>query len=357
MELLVPILLGVIILASFFVAYLSAQSWPVYQVVLVVFVLLGGVVFFYLGARTLATHESWGKKVVELRQQIQASEQERLQLIGGEQDQTGQLQPGVIPRLRRELEVLVSDRGGALYDVPVESVKNDTATLTMPRPDHGLVANSVVFVFDQIAPSEGGRFLGEFKVVAAAENSPAVQVTPNLPLTEAQSKRLAASKGPWTLYSTMPVDDAELFAGMEEAARQALVPKESLTEYANKDRKLRDYETFFRENYVQRSLINDAIAKTTSNVQRTEAAVEETKREIAYRTTEQGNLKADLEKFQLESREIAAYRKTLEGMLTDLRGKLKTTYLDNRSKAAQLTDWQLKAAEEIDRRTETAAAR
>jgi hypothetical protein len=357
MELLVPILLGVIILASFFIAYLSAQSWPVYQVVLVVFVLLGGVVFFYLGARTLATHKSWGEKVALLEKQIQEEEQKRLELVGGDQNLTGQFQPGVIPKLQRELEVLVSDRGGALYDVPVESVKDGTAQLTFKGPDHGLVPNSVVFVFDQVAPAEGGRYLGEFKVVTAAENSPAVQIAPNLPLTAAQAKRLATSKGPWTLYSTMPIDDAELFAGMDEATRGALVPKESLAEYANKERKLRDYETFFRENYVQRSLINDAIEKTTSNVQRTEAAVEETKREIAYRTTEKGSLQADLEKFQLESREIATYRKTLEGMLTSVRGKLKATYLENRAKAAELTNWQLKAAEEIDRRSDTAAAR
>ena len=72
MDLILPIVLGVLILASFFVAYMSAKTWQVYQVVLVVFIFLGTVAFFYLGARTLATHKAWGELVLDLEQKIQA---------------------------------------------------------------------------------------------------------------------------------------------------------------------------------------------------------------------------------------------------------------------------------------------
>ncbi len=356
MEMIVPILLGVILLASFFVAYLSSQTWPIYQTVLVAFIVIIAVVFFYLGARTLATHKAWGEKVAQLQNEIRTQEQQRLELVGGDQGPTGQMVTGEIPKLKQQLEVLVANRGGALYDIPVEGVKDGVATVTMSAPEHGLVPNSVVFVFDQTPLAEGGRYLGEFKVSGVTEKSPAVQLTPNLPLTPAQAQRLATAKGPWTLYSTMPTDDAKMFADLDEPTRQALLPAESLAEYAKADRPLRDYETFFHDDYVQQSLLNDTIAKITSNIQRTEAAVEETQREIAYRDTEKGNLQSDLSNFQRELKAIAAYEKTLTAKLAELRTSLKDTYLKDRQMAAELTTNQFRAAEEINERTATAAA-
>ena len=75
MALVLEILFGVAILASFFVAYMSAKTWPIYQAVLVAFLFLGSVAFFYLGARTLATHRYW-------RNQVKARETELLGLEG-----------------------------------------------------------------------------------------------------------------------------------------------------------------------------------------------------------------------------------------------------------------------------------
>jgi hypothetical protein len=351
MDLILPILLGLTILASFFIAYMSSKTWPIYQTVLVVFVFLACVGFFYLGARTLATHKSWGELVRRLEQETQSAEQQTVELRGGEQNAQGQAVSGAIPKLKQELEVLVSTRGGMLADVAVDSVEDSVAQLTLKSPDHGLVADSVLFVFDQKPLTEGGRYLGEFKVVKAEEGSPAVQIAPNLPLTDAQSKRLAASKGPWTLYTSMPIDDAGLFADLDEPTRQALLPKESLAEYANRERKLRDYELFFHENFVQRSLLADAISKLTSNIQRIGAAAQETLREVGYRETERGNLQADLKRFQFEVRTIAAYQKKLEDMLARLQQSLKAVFVDNHRMAALLTVEQLKAVDEINERT------
>lgn len=351
MDLILPIVLGLMILASFFVAYMSAKTWPIYQAVLVAFILLGTVAFFYLGARTLATHKAWGELVRRLEQETQTAQQQTLELVGGEQNAQGQPVEGVIPQLKHELEILVSNRGGALFDVAVDSVKDGVAQLTLGSPEHGLVPNMVLFAFDGLPLAEGGRYLGEFKVVAAAEDSPAVQIAPNLPLTEEQSKRLGAAKGPWNLYTSMPIDNGALFAALDEPTRAALLPKESQAEYADRERKLRDYELFFHDHFVQASLLDDAIRKTSSNIERTEAAAKETAREIAYREAEKTNLQADLEKFRYEARAIADYEKSLETMFAGVRQSLKTAYFDNRKLAAALTDAQLNAAEAIDRRT------
>ncbi len=213
----------------------------------------------------------------------------------------------------------------------------------------------MVFAFDEKPASEGGRYLGEFKVTEATADSPAIKLTPNLPLNDAQGQRLAAAaKDKWTLYTTMPRDDAQPFVDLDDAARQAMLPPESVGEYAKADRQLHDYYTIFHEDFVQRGLLSNAIDRVQTNVARTEAATQEAVREAGYRDAEKGNLQSDLEGFQSEVKAIAAYQTSLETLLADVRQRLKDTYVENRRAAATLTSEQLKAAEEIDRRTRAA---
>lgn len=356
MALVFEIVLGVLILASFFVAYMSSRSWPIYQVILAEFVFLGALAFMYLGARTLATHSNWRKLVKDREGQLADLERQIKETReGGPLDPTsGKPNPLGVRQLRDQLQRLAIDRGGVIYDVVVDGVKEGSVQLTLQSPDHGLVPNTVLFAFDQGKLEEGGRYRGEFKVTTAAENSPAIQVVPNLPLTEAQTKALATAKGPWTLYTTMPIDDAALFASMDDATRGPLVPKDQLAEYAKADRPLRDYEQFFHENFVQQSLLKDAISKLNNNIARTESDVKEANGEIAYRQTELANLQADLEKFQHEQKAIAAYAQTLSRQYDQLRESLKATFVSARSRAGELTAEQLRAAAEIDQQSAAA---
>lgn len=380
-------ILALAVLASFFAAYMSAQNWPIYQSVLVAFIFVGALVFFYLGARTLATHKAWRELVNSQKQEV-ASLESQLLPLGGGMSPEGQLVAGEIPELKHRLAMLASVRGGVYYDVSADSVKDGVVQLTLKPPApkvpdanaadqpepaqpapaekpvgpvaHGMVPNMVLFAFDQKPISEGGRYLGEFKVVQAAENSPTVQIAPNLPLTEAQRKQVeAAIKGTWTLYTTMPADSAAVFAGLDAERRQTLLPPEIAAEYAQADRALRDYQIFFHDNHLQRSLIADAIAKTTTKTERTVEATKQSVAEAKYRETEKGNLGADLEKFRFEVGAIAKYEKSLEQLLALVHEKLRATYIENRRAATMLSREQLKAEEEINRRTtaSTQAAR
>ncbi len=357
MALALEIVLGLAILGSFYVAYMSAKVWPVYQAILVAMVFLGSVVFMYLAARTLATHNAWRTLAKRQQAELETVEQQRRELVdGGKMDEKGQPNPLGIRQLKEELYKRAVDRGGALFDVTVEGVKDGVVQLVLKSPEHGLVPKMVLFAFDQTPFEEGGRYQGEFKVVSVGEGTPNVQVAPNLPLTEAQAQRLAAAKGPWTLYTTMPVDDAALFATVDDATRQALLPKSSLQEYAKGDRKLRDYEYLFHENFVQRTKLTDSIAELTSNIDRMTADTKQTDEEAAYRTTEKGSLQVDLEKFEQERKAIAAYRQALEKLFGQTRDALRARFAANRQMDSELTASQLKAAREIDARGEKAAA-
>ncbi len=350
MALVLEIVLGLMVLASFYVAYMSAKTWQIYQVVLVVFVFLGAVVFFNMAALTLATHRAWRTAVIQRETELAAVTKQTQEILGnGAVDSAGQPPKG-IRQLKQEVQKLAMDRGGVLYDVAVGGVKNGVVDLTLKSPEHGLVPNAVLFAFDEAKFEAGGRYQGEFKVVAVGEGEKAntVQVAPNLPLTETQSQRLAASKGPWTLYTTMPIDDVAVFANLDDKTKSALLPPASLSEYAAPDRKLRDYELLFHDNYIQRSLLSDDISRITSNIDRTTADVKEATGEIAYRETEKGSLQADLEKFRYEQTAIAAYQKTLELLFARVRGSLKSKFVENKQFAAELTADQWKAAEEIN---------
>ncbi len=399
------VLLGILVLGLFgsiYVAFMSSQTWPIYQTVLVVFVFIAALAFFYLGARTLATHRNWRELYERNQQQATTLEGQLLPLVGGVDPQGTGIE-GEIPTLKNELALAINARGGGVYynvkgnawqdgvlqvtlsppgklppqpaapaapadasgEVPAEEpvAEAPPADGTAPAEGeakpftHGLVANTVLFVFEQKPAKEGGRYLGEFKVVEAAPDNPGAKLAANLPPTEAQAKHLAtAVPGTLVLYTTMPPDDAAVFAKMDPAARQALLSADTAEEYAKADRPLRDYHAFFHENFVQRGLLADTISQTTSNIQRIEAAAAETTKEAGYRETEKGHLASDLEKFQMEVKAIAAYEQSLVGLLAQVRDQMKATFLENRKAAETLTREQLKAAEEINRRTNVAAS-
>ena len=119
-------ILALAILASFYAAYMSAQNWPIYQVVLVAFIFLGAVAFFYLGARTLATHQAWRDLVNSRKEEVSSLESQLLPLRGGLSPQ-GQFVAGEIPELEHRLGMLSSVRGGVYYNVSADSIENQMA--------------------------------------------------------------------------------------------------------------------------------------------------------------------------------------------------------------------------------------
>jgi hypothetical protein len=149
----------------------------------------------------------------------------------------------------------------------------------------------------------------------------------------------------------MPIDNAELFAGMDEAERQKMLPKASLKEFASKKRTLRDYEYLFHENLLECELIDDAMVKTQTDLDRTLAADKKAQEEIAYRKSEKADLTADLEKFRYEKQVVTKYAQALQAKAKSLHDALNAALANTARDAQQLNLLQLKAAEEINRRT------
>jgi hypothetical protein len=345
-----------LIVASFFLVYMGSKTWRIYQVILVWFVFAAAVSFSYLAARALKTHQSWQTAEQAWRKAVNEVETENARIRDGVEDGAEIVEPGIM-QLEAALHRAVAGRGSVWFRARVDKIDPQAAvTLTIENPvPHDIVKNMMLFVFEQRGVSEGGKYLGEFKVTSGDGIAKTIEIAPNLPLTEEDRQRLAQAKDLWALYAVMPVDDAKLFAAMTPEERRSLLPgktPEGLAEYADGKRQLRDYEYLFHENSKSRALLATAIATTQENLRRIDAARAKAEEEIQFRQGEQTALSADLEKFQFEQKTIHSYLESLQKKLTDVRAQWQASFTATVQAARKVEQIQLKAAQEIDRLTE-----
>ncbi len=349
-----------LILASFFLAYMGAKTWRIYQVILAWMVFAASITFFYLGARTLKTHQSWRSAVQSWEKAVDEVQKENSRLREGVESGAEIVEPG-IEQLTAELHRAVLDRGTVWFSAKVDKIDPQTGvgelTIEEPQP-HDIVANMVLFVFEQETAAKGGRYLGEFKVTKGDGIAKTIEIAPNLPLTDQDRQRLRQAKETWALYAIMPVDNGKLFAAMTPEERKELLPgksPEGLEEYASGERTLRDYEYFFHQNSVERELLAKTIATTQENVKRVEAGRQETEKEISFRQGEQVALSADREKFQFEQKAIHTYLESLEKQFDQVEAQWKASFAAAVRAARGIQRIQIKAAEQIDRLTDEQA--
>jgi len=352
------ILVLLIALGSLVIAYFSAKTWRIYQVILVVLILFGTMGFSYLAARTLKTHQTWRSLAQERQQELEKIEKENRELLEGVSGERDQLKLG-IKQLKQDLERISLERGGVYYDVAPdkidvspEKVKAGTAAVqvTIESPDpHGIPVKTIVYVFEQTGIDKGGQYLGEFKVTTAPEKSKSLLLSPNLPMTERELRRLASSKGPWIFYLMMPIDNPRVFATATDDEKRELL-KGASEDYLQ-ERPARDYARFFQDYFVDRELTLGAIEQVNKNLKATEAALAKAQQEETYRKTEAADLKYDLANFKRERQEVAKLLAALQEQYTALRGELRDTYARNKKMAADFATLQLKASDEINRHT------
>ena len=119
--------------------------------------------------------------------------------------------------------------------------KTGAVTVALPSPlPAGKDQNerTVLYLFEDGPPQapgangalRGPQYLGEFSTAPVAG---ALQATlqPVLPLDQFERQRLAASRVPWIIYDTMPMDEHDIFAGMTDQQLKQLLPKQSVNDY------------------------------------------------------------------------------------------------------------------------------
>jgi hypothetical protein len=308
---------GLVVVASFFLAYMSFKTWRIFQVILVVLIVLAMLPFYYLAAQVLKTHQEWQLLVKDQKSQLEKLAVANHDLIEGAVKKDPQLVG--IRELKLQLHEILRDRGEVWRGVTPDKIDEKGAVeLSTKEPDpNGIVPKMVLFIFEEAPASNQGHFLGEFKVGEASGKT--VKLEPNLPLDEAGLEQLKKSRGPWTLYATMPIGP-------------------------------RDYPFLFWEYHKQRVVMDGAIALMKDNVDRIVTAVKQAQDEVKYRRAEKADLAADLAKFKHETEIVNKYLATLQQQYQGLRETLKATYFANVKMAADIAMMQLQAAEAIERR-------
>lgn len=346
----------------------------IWNKILIGFIFLASVAFFYMGARTLKTHQHWREIARKQEDDLRTEKQTEAKLLGeSAEQQLGEDAELGIRQTRVELHKLMVDRGRVWYDCKPQRVDPDTGAASvmteLPNPPQVKV-KMVLFVFDQAETQNGGRYLGEFTVAAVAgEGDRQLELQPSRKMTQQDRDRLVQSQArpepSWALYEIMPQDNHEIFEGFTDAEKTAVLPASTVDEYlkdgqltdpANPEspklvRKLRDYEVLFRVYHKQRSELVDLWEAATRDKQYVEVALEDANRHKQFRQTEVDQLKVELAKIERERDAVAVHLKALEGRMGAMRATIARIIKANQEMAGEIARIQLEATRRIDERT------
>ncbi len=386
------IVILLLFVASIVAAYFGARYWHWAHVTLVVLIFLSAVGFFVLASETLRINAVLRKQVNALDTQLAQvkantealdrgtkNSQVINQLLGLEVHIPEEAES--IPSLNdldHRLHLATRLRGRVWRKVAPAGFDPQTGTVTVtiesPQPS-GIEADKILFLFEDGPPAhpdptQGPQYLGEFRVKEAAAQQ-ATLVTVN-ELDDYEKQRLAKSPGNWALYETMPIDQLEIFAGLNEEQLRKLLPEASVEEYIRQgtpvgpdddewhtagfdeegnpvgpenidkaakklyQRRVRDYAIDFAELNRRRVVLLASIAAVMQDNERLKAALASAEKLEAFRVEEQRKLKIDLAGVTKERQIIEQHLATVQQQLANARKLLGQAIAENRRLADDL---------------------
>ncbi len=337
---------------------------------------LSALALFYLSVRMLKTQQHWEMKVAQFQKKLLEVRQENQQLVEADKLPNGNKGTRLA---KSELEKVLIGRGRVWHDcvpllVALDRQSGNVAVNVMQPEPHAITKNMVLYVMSQADVQQGGRYVGEFRVLAVAGKK--IELTPAEPLDEAEINQLAKSdvggKG-WIMYEIMPIDKHETFAGLKREELKALLPADSLREYekdggpaekgdAKKDkpwrvqngkyvRRLRDYAASFEHFRTVRARFDDLCEAAERNRQYLQHASDDAKQQTQFQQKVRDDLVTDKTAVDAEvtavHKHLGALREELEAMEYDVQRRLEA----NVALAKKIVQEQLEAARRIDERT------
>ena len=345
--------------------------------VLLGFIFVATIVFFVLAAYNAKARGEWEKEVQRIEKLLPPLEKQIDVLTNGDENATPR-QPGV-----RELEIvmhgLMAGRGKVWRGcTPQKAAVNQgqvEVLVEVPTPDpHQIQDKMVLYAFEEGTPA---GYIAEFKVAGIAGKNVSLQPTMSFQF-EWQSKRLAQSRVPWSLYEKMPSDRHDVFQGLNQAQLAALmpgmpqdkirpVPPEVLEEYVRDgtpaqpndppdrvmngkyERPLNDYQVYFHWVHAQIASLNDQIAAATTDLALAQKLRDDAQKEAADRQkTIDGTLKPELAEVHGELTTISGHLKALQKKYAEVQAEVEQARADNKRLMAQWTAWQLGAAQRLN---------
>jgi hypothetical protein len=388
----VLIVLLLLLIASIAAAYFGARNWHWAHTTLVVLVFLAAAGFFILASETLRINAVLRKQANRLESQLAqvTTEVDALQhgtrnaqvinALAAEEvaiPEDAEEIPS-ISDLDHRLHLLTRLRGSVWRKVMPAGFDPQTGAVTVtvesPQPS-GIAPDTILYAFEEGPPghpdpASGAQYLGEFRVKEAAGQQASL-VPVNL-LDQAEQQRLAASRGPWSLYETMPIDQNEIFAGLSEDKLRELLPAESVEEYIRQgtpagpdddewhvvgideegnavgpddmskaakkiyQRRLRDYSVEFSELNRRRVALLANMEAVAADNEKLKAALASAEQLGAFRDDEIRKLTFDLAGVKKEREIIEKHLATVQQQLANARRLLDQAIAENRRLADEL---------------------
>jgi hypothetical protein len=412
-----------LVLASFVFTFLSAKTWQWGYVLLVEGNFLATLLFMFLAAETLRINAIMRTQNNTLTKQLTETKanNEALQYGTSNTAVLGRLRSTDPPTLMAEdaesipslenldHELLLATRArgrvwrnvapaGQINPASGEFVVNflppprpaappadaaDAATPAQPAappaPPAGIKADTVVYLFEDPPPvaaqapqRAAPQYLGEFNVVKSAGTQATLRPSQPLDPQDFELRRLAASRGPWIMYETMPADRHELYTSLKEEVLKQILPKQSAAEYLrhNKEatndddpfrklgldadgkplppdeigkatkvlyqRRLRDYAAEFDELDRRRIALKTEKEAVNKDIEQLVAAKDVADKLQIFRTDEKKKLTADLAGITKEREAIEKHLAQVEQLLAKARQLTTETMAQNRKLVAEL---------------------
>jgi len=339
-------------------------------------------VFIFFAAQTLGTHKYWREIANKQKQQLEELEKANRQLEGRALSVSDEAQRSVA-QLRLELHKQMIGRGRVWYQCEKRQVDPKTGSMVVVTslPDPSQISKKMVlYVFDENAIQQGGRYLGRFTVKEVVEAQKQLVLVPTVKLTPQDIKQVVESRGPLTLYEVMPPDYRGLFAEVDEATLREMFSPESVEPYikngkpaqpddpenvviddvvvqkyrdaqGNYLRPLKDYEVLFREQHRQYSRLVDLIEAAKRDKQYVETALADARRQAEFRQKQIALVKAEKEKLLRQRDLVAEHQEAVKTKLDAIEATIQQLLKENRALAGEIARLQVQASREIDART------
>ena len=376
--------MGLALLMGLVTLFLSSKNWHWTQILLVTCILFAATVVLYMATETASMHQELRSGIPRLEKQLATLEQQNELLLKGSDDQKG------IRELDHRLQIVFRERGRVWRQVqPTGQIDNQgriQVEILNPQP-HGLDQDAIVFAFEtgppnNDSPANGPQYLDEFRVVSVEANGVTLESV-HLLLDPRKRELLARSKGPWSLYETMPADRHKLFANYTDEELQQMLPAATVEEYirhgkpANDDddqwhvigldendqrvaenidqavkklydRTLRDYAYLFSDLARQHVVMRAEIGSVSEDNKRIETALKSAEELSAFRTEESENLAQDLNGMQQDRAAIEKHRDQLTQVLAHAKSRIDDLLTKNIEMANQYTQIQLSQMKSIN---------
>lgn len=330
---------------------------------------VAGVGLVFMAMWTVKIHKVWAESYVKHDRQLKQVEAANAQLADVD-----------IRQLRLALHKVLVDRQRAWFHCEPkikvgreEGTAEVTLTVDQPEP-HGIASKTVLYAFEEADARKKGQYLGEY--IATNSDDKKVTLVPTSRLSERQLDRiekLSKRKGPWVLYESMPRDNHEILAGLDEKELKSLLPAATASEYlkdgrpaakdAPKDRiqdgkyvrKLRDFNVLLGAEQKKRLLLNNSIRASEWDKQLLAEALADAKKQEETVKKDVRVVGAEKKASERDRDVVASYRGQIEQKLAAIESLVARLIETNQAMAGQIAKSQLQAAQRIDARTRVMA--